>query len=95
LEQRAAEAAAAKAAAQAAAARAITFRAVTRFYLDAHEAAWCNGKHRQQWESTLDTYAMPHLGDLPVADVGTAHVLAVLEPIWGRKARRQRGCEAA
>jgi integrase len=89
-----AEAAAAKAAAQSAAARAITFRAVARFYLDAHEAGWRNGKHRQQWQNTLDTYAMPHMGDLPVADVGTAHVLAALEPLWTRKpetASRVRG----
>jgi integrase len=94
LEQRTAEAAAAKAAAQAAAARAITFRAVTRFYLDAHEASWRNPKHRQQWSNTLDTYAMPNFGDLPVAIVGTAHVLAALEPIWRTKpetAARVRG----
>jgi hypothetical protein len=44
--QREAEAAAAMAAAQAARARATTFRAVARFYLDAHEAGWRNGKHR-------------------------------------------------
>ena len=94
LEQRSAEAAAAKAAAQSAAARAITFRAVARFYLDAHEAGWRNGKHRQQWQNSLDTYAIPHMGDLPVADVGTAHVLAALEPLWTRKpetASRVRG----
>ena len=94
LEQRGAEAAVAKAAAQAAKARAITFRAVTRFYLDAHEAGWRNGKHRQQWQNTLDAYAFPHMGDLPVADVGTAHVLAALEPIWREKpetASRVRG----
>lgn len=94
LEQRSAEAAAAKAAAQAAAARAITFRAVTRFFLGAHEDGWHNGKHRQQWQNTLNTYAMPHMGDMPVAEVGTVHVLAALQPIWTRKpetAARVRG----
>lgn len=94
LDQRVAEAAAARAAAQAEKARAITFRAVTGFYLDAHEAAWRNAKHRQQWQNTLDTYAFPHMGDFPVADVGTAHVLAALEPIWRVKpetASRVRG----
>ncbi len=94
LAHRDAEAAATKAAARTERARAITFRAVARFYLDAHEAKWRNAKHRQQWQNTLDTYAMPHMGDLPVADVGTAHVLAALEPIWREKpetAQRVRG----
>jgi integrase len=94
LDQREAERAAARAAAQAEKARAITFRAVARLYLDAHEAKWSNTKHRGQWEATLDTYAMPHMGDLPTADVGTAHVLAALEPIWTAKpetAQRVRG----
>jgi integrase len=94
LEQRAVEAAAALAAAQAHDARSITFRTVARFCLDAHEAKWSNPKHRQQWSNTLDTYAMPHMGDLPVGDVGTAHVLAALEPIWRTKpetAQRVRG----
>jgi integrase len=94
LQQREAEAAEAKASAQAAAARAISFRAVARFYLDAHESGWRNAKHRQQWQNTLDTYAMQHMGDLPVAEVGTAHVLAALEPIWHAKpetAKRVRG----
>jgi integrase len=94
LDQRAAEEAAAKAAAQAQAARAITFRTVARYYLDAHETAWRNTKHRAQWENTLTTYAYPHLGDLPVGSVGTEHVLAALQAIWHAKpetATRVRG----
>ncbi len=85
LEQREVETAAARAAAHAEAARAITFRTVARFYLDAHEVGWTDSKHRQQWGTTLTTYAYPHMGDLPVAAVGTAHVLAALEPIWRTK----------
>ncbi|WP_270937193.1 tyrosine-type recombinase/integrase [Falsiroseomonas oryzae] len=77
--------ASAKAEAQAAAARTKTFREVTDLYLAAHEATWKNVKHRQQWENTLATYAFPHFGDRPVADVDTAAVLAALEPIWKTK----------
>jgi integrase len=94
LERRTAEALAARAAAQAEQARAITFRAVAQFYLEAHEHSWLNAKHRQQWQTTLDAYAMPHMGDLPVAGVGAAQVLAALEPIWRVKpetAQRVRG----
>jgi integrase len=71
--------------AQAAAARAKTFREVTELYLAAHESAWKNAKHRQQWENTLAAYAFPHFGDRSVAEVDTADVLAALEPIWKTK----------
>jgi integrase len=94
LAKRAADAAAAKAEALQAAIKGITFRAVAELYLKAHESAWRNPKHRAQWRSTLDAYAHPHMGDLPVRDVGTDHVLAALEPIWRTKpetATRVRG----
>src|ERR1700722_7574160 len=94
LEPRAAEAEAARAAAQAEKARAITFKTVAGHYLDAHEAGWRNAKHAGQWRATLEAYAYPHMGDLPVGRVGTAEVLASLEPIWTTKpetASRVRG----
>jgi len=73
---------------------AITFERAANLYLDANEHAWRNMKHRAQWRSTLQTYAFPHMGDLPVAEIGTAHVMAALEPIWATKpetASRVRG----
>jgi integrase len=94
LEKREVDAAAAAAEAQQAAVRAISFRTVTERYLEAHEKTWRNRKHRAQWRNTLDTYAHPHFGDLPVGDVGTEHVLSALEPIWRAKpetATRVRG----
>jgi integrase len=94
LDKREADAAAEAAEAQAAAIKQITFRDVAGHYLAAHDKAWRNPKHRAQWRNTLDTYAHPHFGDLPVGDVGTEHVLAALEPIWRVKpetATRVRG----
>ncbi len=94
LDHREAKEAEAAAEAQRAAVRAISFRTVTERYLKAHEKSWRNPKHRAQWRNTLDTYAHPHLGDLPVGDVATEHVLAALEPIWRVKpetATRVRG----
>ena len=94
LAKREADAEAEKAAAQAAQARAKSFREVAAMYIAAHEAGWRNAKHRAQWDSTLKAYAYPHMGDLPVADVDTAHVMAALEPIWRTKpetATRLRG----
>lgn len=94
LAARDAEAVAKRAAAQKAAARAITFRTVADHYIAAREAGRRNPKHRGQWRATLETYAYPHMGDLPAAEVSTTHALAALEPIWRTKpetATRVRG----
>ena len=82
LARREADAAAARASEQERAVRGMTFRTVAESYLAAHAAEWRNPKHRAQWGSTLQAYAYPHMGEMPVADVATAHVMAALEPIW-------------
>ncbi|MES1984292.1 MAG: integrase arm-type DNA-binding domain-containing protein [Pseudomonadota bacterium] len=86
LEERQRDAAEALAAAQAAQVARITFKAVAETYICANEESWRNDKHRQQWKNTLATYVYPVIGELPVANVGTAHVLQILEPIWKAKA---------
>ena len=56
--------------------------------------AFRNEKHRLQWRSTLDKYAIPEIGMLPVQEIDTAAVLRVLQPIWATKtetATRVRG----
>lgn len=90
-ERKAAEAAAV---AQTASIAAVTFRAAADTYIAAHESGWRNAKHRTQWRNTLERYVYPTMGDLPVSSIGTAEVLAVLEPIWRAKpetAGRVRG----
>lgn len=75
-------------------AKSISFKEAAAKYIAAHEAGWKNDKHGQQWANTLETYAYPVMGDLPVAEIDTAHVLQVLEPIWREKtetASRVRG----
>lgn len=55
---------------------------------------WKNAKHCGQWQSTLETYAYPVIGTIPVDQVDTAMVLKILEPIWRTKtetASRVRG----
>jgi len=86
LEEREREAAEALAAAQAAQVAGITFKAVAKAYISANEGNWRNDKHRQQWRNTLATYVYPVIGELPVSEVATAHVLQILEPIWKEKA---------
>jgi integrase len=43
---------------------------------------WSNGKHVSQWLRTLETYAFPTLGDMPVNRIGKTEVQDVLTPIW-------------
>jgi len=59
-------------------------------YLAAHEPSWRNAKHRHQWASTLRTYASPVFGSLPVAAIGTEHMLAVLR--MSEISARRRSC---
>ena len=86
LAEREREAAKALATAQAAKVAGTTFKDVATTYIAANEESWRNLKHRQQWGNTLASYVYPVIGDLPVANVETAHVLKILEPIWKDKA---------
>jgi integrase len=61
------------------AAKAITFKQCAATYIKAHRAGWRNSKHAAQWEATLNTYAEPIIGSLPVQDVDTSLVMRVLE----------------
>ena len=45
------------------------------------EPSWKNTKHRAQWQMTLRVYCKP-LRDLPVDQITTEDVIAVLQPIW-------------
>jgi hypothetical protein len=72
----------------------ISFAECAKRYIAAQRVGWRNGKHADQWQNTLDTYAGPTLGQLAVKDVDTALVLRVIEPIWSKKpetASRLRG----
>lgn len=54
---------------------------------------WRNGKHTDQWLSTLKIYAFPSIGDLPVDAIDARSIQRVLAPIWlekGETARRVR-----
>jgi integrase len=70
------------------------FRDAADAFMESHSAGWSNPKHAQQWKNTLATYAEPVIGDLPVDQVDTEHVMQILAPIWREKpetASRVRG----
>jgi len=71
-----------------------TFREYGDEYISSHSAEWKNFKHAQQWANTLEAYAHPIIGDLPVRSVDVEKVLTILRPIWTEKpetASRVRG----
>lgn len=76
------------------AAKAVTFSDAAAAYIAAHEAKWRSDKHAQQWRNTIERYAAPTIGKVPVANIELAHISKVLEPIWHSRtetASRLRG----
>ena len=60
-------------------AKVITFKECATAYIASQKDGWRNAKHAAQWTATLEAYAYPIMGKLPVADIGIEHVLKVLE----------------
>ena len=63
-------------------AKSTTFKECALTYIDTHRHGWRNKKHESQWRNTLETYAYPTIGDLPVQVIDIDLVMKVLEPIW-------------
>lgn len=71
-----------------------TFTSCAARYIKSHRHSWRNAKHARQWVSTLKTYARPVIGEMPVDEIDTHHLLNILEPIWKTKtetAKRVQG----
>jgi integrase len=70
-----------------------TFGSVALDLIASWESGWKNEKHRQQWRSTLKTYASS-IWEKPVDQIAVDDIRAILEPIWSTKpetAKRVRG----
>jgi integrase len=95
----------AKALAAKQAAKTKTFAECALAFIEDKRGEWKNEKHTAQWRSTLETYAFPKMGALPVASIDIDLVLQVLRqevttkegntaPLWHAKnetASRLRG----
>ena len=61
--------------------------------LEQQRPGWRHARYARDWPRSLRAYAFPRIGAVPVSDVATADVLAILIPIWHDKpetARRVR-----
>jgi integrase len=70
-----------------------TFETAAKQYHQTVKSSWKNAKHGDQWINTLESYAFPALGKLPVNVIDAPDIQSVLIPIWQSKpetARRVR-----
>ena len=51
---------------------------------------WRTVKHARLWMNTLEQYAFPRIGKMPVSEVTSADVIGILAPIWHEKAATAR-----
>ncbi|MFO8084740.1 MAG: integrase arm-type DNA-binding domain-containing protein [Desulfobacterales bacterium] len=63
----------------------ITFAEAARKCHEKKAPEFKNEKHAKQWLSTIERYAFPVIGNIPVDEIELPHILSVLEPIWHEK----------
>ena len=71
-----------------------TFAQCTEIFIKNMLEKLVGNKSLDQWKSTLETYAFPVIGRLPMTEITKVHVISILEPIWDSKhetASRLRG----
>ena len=76
---------AARAALMSAQAKELTFEQAALLCYKSKAPAFRNIKHSADWISSVNRYAVPIIGNLPVADIELPHIVKILEPIWTTK----------
>lgn len=51
-------------------------------YIEVMRSQWKSEKHVSQWINTLESYAIPVIGNKGIDEIQTSHICEVLEPIW-------------
>lgn len=65
--------------------RGLTFAAAFGKYSDAKLSELGSDADRIRWKSSVERYALPHIGEMLVGDLVAQDMLRVLEPIWASK----------
>jgi len=63
----------------------MTFAQAARFCHDKKISEFRNDKHGRDWISSVNRYANPIIGHLPVDEIDLQHILKILEPVWQEK----------
>jgi integrase len=61
--------------------RSVTFKQDAEAYMALHERGW-SPKHARDWHRSLEQYVFPAIGSTPVAEITSATLLKIIEPIW-------------
>ena len=68
-----------------------TFAIAVERVIAAHRGGWKDGgKSEENWRSSLQRYAYPDIGSMPVDEITTADLVRVLLPIWHEKRETAR-----
>lgn len=67
-----------------------TFEACWQTYWTVKEPQLSNGKHRDQWVSTMKTYVLPHIGHRAIGDIKPGEIMDLLKPVWHTKEETAR-----
>lgn len=61
---------------------AMTFKTAMNATAGLKAAGWKGDKAKERWTSSMERFALPVIGDLPVNEVEQSHLVRILEPIW-------------
>jgi integrase len=68
-----------------------TFAEASELVIQAHRGGWKDGgRSEDNWRSSLQRYAYPHVGTVPVDAITTADLVRILLPIWHTKRETAR-----
>ena len=68
----------------------ITFRRAFETFFATKRKSLSNEKHAAQWQSTMETYVFPIIGNRPVGEIEAREILDLLTPIWFAKTETAR-----
>lgn len=63
----------------------LLFEEAAERYITSRTKAWSNPRQADQWRASLRDYAYPHIGKMPVSQIGLPQVKACLDGIWETK----------
>lgn len=71
-------------------AKARTYKQAFDDYYATKKKELTNGSHVREWESCMERYVFPKIGERPVGEVRAGEVVDILRPIWDVKAETAR-----
>lgn len=67
------------------------FALALQSYLGRKASGWrAGGKSEDQWRQSMDFYALPKIGHLPIDAIRPSHIVEALQPIWSDKVETAR-----